>query len=67
MGDRNAFILIDWLQLERHMILILANSAPFQRDIYKSVNRQNSSADQVIEVPHSITPPTPNATISDLQ
>lgn len=56
MGYRNAFILIDWLQLERHMILILAISAPFQRDIYKSINRQNSSADRLIEVPQSITP-----------
>lgn len=63
MGYRNAFILIDWLQLERHMILILASSAPFQRDICKNINRQNSSADQLIEVPQSTTSPTPNATI----
>lgn len=61
IGYRNAFIPIDWLQQERHMISILASSAPFQRDIYKSINRQNSSADQLIDVPQSIPslPPMP--------
>lgn len=55
MEFRNAFILICCLQLERHMILILASSPLFQRDIYKSINWQNSSAEQqLVEVPHSI-------------
>lgn len=38
MGFRNAFILVYWLQLERHMILILARSLPFEREVYKSIN-----------------------------
>lgn len=55
MGFRNAFILIYWVQLGRYMSLILASSPPFQRDICKSINWQNSSAEQqFIEVPHSI-------------